>query len=166
MIVRVRVDERLIHGQVATYWTKFLNITRIMVIDDLASKNDIQKTALKMATPAGVKLSVLTVEKAVGRLTDPNEHRYDNDRILIIFKDTDTLRRAFDAGFRAKEVNMGNISGKVGTVQVKTSLAVSKQDAENVHHIADAYGTYFYGQLVPSDEQYNFIEAMDKVLNK
>jgi PTS system mannose-specific IIB component len=162
MIERIRVDERLIHGQVASYWTRFLNISRIMVVDDLAAGNETQKIALKMACPAGVKLSVLTVEKACARLTDPNEHRYDNDQILVIFKTTDTLRKAFDGGFPMKEVNIGNIAGKVGTVQVKTSVAVTDKDAENLHYLADK-GIRLYGQMVPSDPQYDFIESMAKV---
>lgn len=48
-IVNVRIDERLIHGQVAAVWTNTLNATRIMVIDDMAAKDEIQKIALKMA---------------------------------------------------------------------------------------------------------------------
>lgn len=163
MIVRARIDERLIHGQVASYWIRFLNITRIMVVDDLAAGNDIQKTALKMACPAGVSLSVLTVEKACARLTDPNEHRYDKDRVLVIFKGTDTLRKAVDNGFPVTEVNVGNIAGKFGTVQVKTSVAVTQQDADNIHYLSEQKGIKVYGQMVPSDESYDFIEAMKKV---
>lgn len=56
-IVNVRIDERLIHGQVAAVWTNTLNATRIMVIDDMAAKDEIQKIALKMACPSTVKLS-------------------------------------------------------------------------------------------------------------
>ena len=163
MIVRVRIDERLIHGQVASYWTRFLNISRIMVIDDLAAGNDVQKTALKMACPAGVALSVLTIDKACARLNEPNEHRYDNDRILVIFKGTDTLREAVDKGFPVTEVNIGNIAGKVGTVQVKTSVAVTEKDAENIHYLVEQKGIKIYGQMVPSDESYDFIDAMKKV---
>lgn len=51
-IVNVRIDERLIHGQVAAVWTNTLNATRIMVIDDMAAKDEIQKIALKMACPS------------------------------------------------------------------------------------------------------------------
>lgn len=45
-IVNIRVDERLIHGQVAAYWTTSLNANRILVIDDFAAKDQIQKMAL------------------------------------------------------------------------------------------------------------------------
>ena len=75
-IVNVRIDERLIHGQVAAYWTNNLNATRIMVIDDMAAKDEIQKIALKMACPSAVKLSILPAEKAAARL---KEEAYPND---------------------------------------------------------------------------------------
>ncbi len=64
-IVNTRIDERLVHGQIVAFWTNRLNASRIMVIDDTAASNDIQKAALKMACPAGTKLSILRVERAV-----------------------------------------------------------------------------------------------------
>ena len=67
-IVNARIDERMIHGQVAAIWTNLLNATRILVIDDQAAQDDIQKMALRMACPSTVKLSILSVEKAVQRL--------------------------------------------------------------------------------------------------
>ena len=63
-IVGARIDGRLIHGQVANLWTTKLNISRIMVIDDEVAENAIEKSGLKLATPAGVKLSVLPIAKA------------------------------------------------------------------------------------------------------
>ena len=63
-IVGNRIDGRLIHGQVANLWTTKLNISRIMVVDDEVAENAIEKSGLKLATPAGVKLSVLPVAKA------------------------------------------------------------------------------------------------------
>ena len=82
-ILNIRIDERLIHGQVATVWTNQLNITRILVIDDLAAVDDIQKIALKMACPSSSRLSILNAERAVQRL---NENAYDKDRLMIIMR--------------------------------------------------------------------------------
>lgn len=67
-IIAVRVDGRLVHGQVANLWTTKLNISRIMVVDNDIVNNDIEKSGLKLATPAGVKLSVLPVEKVVNNI--------------------------------------------------------------------------------------------------
>ena len=63
-IIASRIDGRLIHGQVANLWGMKLGITRFMVIDDEVAQNDVEKQSLKLATPAGIRLSVLPVEKA------------------------------------------------------------------------------------------------------
>ena len=74
-ILNIRIDERLIHGQVATVWTNQLNITRILVIDDLAAVDDIQKIALKMACPSSSRLSILNAERAVRAGTGTDSRR-------------------------------------------------------------------------------------------
>ena len=61
MIKALRIDHRLVHGQVAFTWTHFLGATRIIVIDDNAAGDDFQKMALNRANPAGVKLNVFSV---------------------------------------------------------------------------------------------------------
>lgn len=80
-IVNARIDERMIHGQVAAIWTNLLNATRILVIDDQAAQDDIQKMALRMACPSTVKLPILSVEKAVQRL---QQEAYPQDRLFIV----------------------------------------------------------------------------------
>ncbi|MDZ7542490.1 PTS mannose transporter subunit IIAB, partial [Clostridium perfringens] len=80
-IVNVRIDERLIHGQVAALWTNKLGITRIVVVNNEIIKDQIQKMALKMATPVGVKLSILSVDTAVNNL---KINKYEKDKILLI----------------------------------------------------------------------------------
>ena len=68
MIKAVRIDHRLVHGQVAFTWTHFLAATRIIVIDDKAANDEFQKMALNMSKPAGVKLNIFTVEKALSKM--------------------------------------------------------------------------------------------------
>lgn len=82
-IIGVRIDGRLIHGQVANLWTTKLNISRIMVVDDEVATNTIEKSGLKLATPAGVKLSILPIEKAA---TNILAGKYDSQRVLIVAK--------------------------------------------------------------------------------
>ena len=80
-IVGCRIDGRLIHGQVANLWTTKLNVSRIMVIDDEVAQNDIEKSGLKLATPPGVKLSILPVAKAAENIL---AGKYDSQRLFIV----------------------------------------------------------------------------------
>ena len=159
-IVMCRVDERGIHGQVAASWTNTLNASRIMVVDDMAAKDDIQKMALKMACPSSAKLSILPVEKAVARLNDPAN--YVGERLFVIFKNTDNLRRAIDAGAPITKVTIGNISNKVGSQLLFKSVSVSKQDKENILYIASK-GVEVTGQQVPADPKEDVIKLLEKI---
>ncbi len=158
-IVNVRIDERLIHGQVAAYWTNELNSTRIMVIDDSAAKDDIQKMALKMAAPATVKLSILGVERAVQRL---KETGYPGERIFVVVRKPETIRRCFDLGWNFEKINVGNMSSKHGSVQVKRSVGVTKDDVAEFNYLNDK-GVVFYAQMVPSEEAIDFMPLIKDV---
>lgn len=151
-IVNIRIDERLIHGQVAAYWTRALNATRILVIDDFAARDQIQKMALKMATPAGVKLSILTVATASKNLI---EEKYAGDRVFVIVRSPKVLKEAWDAGFRFKTVNVGNMSSKFGSVQVRRTVGVTKDDVKYFRELVDS-GVKFTAQMIPNDESVDF----------
>lgn len=71
-ILNYRVDDRLVHGCVATMWVPKLHIERVICIDDESANNPMLKNALRMATPNGVFLSVLTHEKAIENLKAQN----------------------------------------------------------------------------------------------
>ena len=82
MIKALRIDHRLVHGQVAFTWTHFLSATRIIVIDDKVANDDFQKMTLNMAKPAGCKLNIFSVSKALERADKIDAL---NDNVFIIF---------------------------------------------------------------------------------
>ncbi len=92
-----RVDDRMIHGIVATQWVPNLKATRAMVIDDEASTNDIMRSSMKMATPAGVALSVIDHTKAV---TNIGNNKYANQRVFCVFKTVEAAYELFKAGVK------------------------------------------------------------------
>ncbi|SJZ71368.1 PTS system mannose/fructose/N-acetylgalactosamine-transporter subunit IIB [Anaerorhabdus furcosa] len=159
-IVNVRIDERLIHGQVAAYWTNNLNVTRLMVIDDLASQDEIQKMALKMACPSTVKLSILSVDRAVERLNDPTA--YEGERVFIVLRGTETLEKVIEKGAPIKNITVGNMSNKVGSTRVYHTVCVTQDDIRRFRELADK-GITFTAQMVPSDEPQNFIDLIAKL---
>ena len=154
-IVNVRIDERLIHGQVSAYWTNTLNVSRLMVIDDSAASDEIQKMALKMACPSTVKLSILPVAKACARLNDPTA--YVGERVFIVLRGTKTLDAAIKGGAPITEVTVGNMSNKVGSTRVYHTVCVTQDDLK-IFRDLNANGIKFTAQMVPSDEPQNFIE--------
>ena len=158
-IVMCRIDERLIHGQVAASWTNTLNATRLMVVDDSAASDDIQKMALKMACPSTAKLSILPVDRAVARLNDPAN--YVGERLFVIFRGTATLHDAINKGIPIDKVTVGNMSNKVGSQRVYHTVGVTADDVKRFEEM-DAKGGKFTAQMVPADNPEPFLDLVHK----
>ncbi len=154
----IRIDERLIHGQVATMWTNALHLTRLMVIGDDIVKNDIQKTALKTACPHGVHLSILTAKGAARRI---NSGKYKGQTVLILVKNPGVLKELVDNGVKLPEINVGNMSTKANSRQVAKSVAVTEEDIENFKYL-DKKGCHLYHQMVPAEDKEDFMKLLSK----
>ncbi|WP_432629397.1 PTS system mannose/fructose/N-acetylgalactosamine-transporter subunit IIB [Brotaphodocola sp.] len=159
MITMMRVDDRLIHGQVAVMWSKELNVQRIVVASDQIASNEIQVSALKMAAPAGVKAAILPIDKAVGILNDP---RADQMRILVISNNPEDLLRVAE---KIKErpvlnvANYGRIGGSLSEKKVAESVYLTEHDEEVIQKIA-SLGVEIIHQPLPSDARQDFLKMM------
>lgn len=151
-IVNFRLDERLIHGQVATFWTRALQADRIIIADDEVLKDEIGVSALKAAVPAGVHLSILTVDNAAARL---NAGIYSNQRVFLIVNKTRTIQRLIENGLKVKEVNIGNMGEKEGRKRIKKSVYCTLEELSQIDAVEKA-GVTVYAQMVPNDEKKTF----------
>lgn len=147
--VHIRIDDRLIHGQVATRWSTGLRVNRIMVIDDAVANNDTEKSILRMAAPAGVNTSILPFEKAVANIKNGN---YDGQRVMLIVKSPVTLVKMMEAGVDLLPVNIGNMSNRPGTTQYKKSVSMLPEEKEAVDKLLAA-GIKVTAQMVPDDPE-------------
>lgn len=152
----VRIDERLIHGQVATMWTNALKLNRIMVVGDDIVKNDVLKTGLKTACPHGVHLSILTAHGAARRI---NSGKYVGQTVLLLVKNPAVLRQLVDLDVKLPEINVGNMSTKANSRQVAKSVAVTNEDIKDFEYL-DQKGCHIYHQMVPSESKEDFIELI------
>ncbi|MFB6469214.1 PTS system mannose/fructose/N-acetylgalactosamine-transporter subunit IIB [Cytobacillus sp. Hz8] len=155
-IVHVRVDERMIHGQVATMWTNSIKATRIMIVDDAVVKNDMEKMALKTAVPSGVKLSILT---AAGAIRNILAEKYTDQRVFLIVKSPAALRALVEGGVELPQINVGNMSTKSGSKKVKKSVSVTDKDIEDFKFLAEK-GIKITAQMVPSEDSMDFMKLI------
>lgn len=153
IIENVRVDARGIHGQVATQWVPKLAVDRIIVIDDLAVKDETQKMALKMAKPNTVKLSILSTKKAVERLSEPTS--YLGEKLLIIIQRIDTLASLAELGYYFETVNMGNVPNRPETKAYRKTVHLTKEEVQTIKLLIEQ-GTHFTAQMVPNDNVTDF----------
>lgn len=153
MIVQVRVDDRLIHGQVALVWSKELNTSRIIVANDAAVTNDALRMTLQMATPAGQKLLVKTVTDAARVAADP---RGKDMRIFALTNCMkDVLELVKGAPGCIAEVNVANV-GRFDKSDPASKVALNSTIMLNPGELAAAeelceQGIPVFHQLIPSN---------------
>ncbi|MBL4952333.1 PTS mannose transporter subunit IIAB [Neobacillus sp. YIM B02564] len=127
IIALARIDDRLIHGQVATVWTKETGVSRIIVVSDEVAKDTVRKTLLTQVAPPGVKASVVDVDKAVRVYNNP---KYANDRVMLLFTNPTDVVRVVEEGVEIKSVNIGGMSYKEGKTMITNAVSVDKKDLE------------------------------------
>ena len=147
--VHIRIDDRLIHGQVATRLSTGLRVNRIMVIDDAVASNPTEKSIVAMAAPAGVRTSILGFDKATANIKNGN---YDGQRVMLIVKSPVTLVKMMEAGIDLLPVNIGNMSNRPGTTQYKKSVSMTAEEKEAVDTLLKA-GIRVTAQMVPDDPE-------------
>ncbi len=157
-IVNVRIDERLIHGQVAGIWAPSLHTQRIIVINDEAAADTLQKSSLRMAAPTSMRLSVLPVESAAKNI---RSGKYGKQRLFLVFKNPTDVLRYLKAGGKLTHVNVGNMSYKEGSKDITKSIKVLEEEIDVFESIA-AMDINVTAQLVPNDPVVDF---MDKLRN-
>ena len=146
-IIHARVDERLIHGQVATVWTNSLGAQRIYVANDQAIKDEIQIGALKMAKPVGVKLTIASNRRAVKGL---NSGKYDSEKVFLMTKSIKDMAYLIDNGLELTTFNVGNISAVEGSKAIKRSVALTQEDIAILQRLNDQ-GVNITAQMVPAE---------------
>ena len=104
-IIFVRVDDRMVHGIVATQFLPAYKATRAMVVNEKAAGSEIMRMSLKMAVPSGVALSVLAPEKASVNILNGN---YKGQRVFIVGKFISDIYTLFKAGVKFDALDLGN----------------------------------------------------------
>ena len=104
-IIFVRVDDRMVHGIVATQFLPAYKATRAMVVNEKAANSEIMRMSLKMAVPTGVALSVLAPEKASANILNGN---YKGQRVFIVGKFISDIYALYKAGVKFDAVDLGN----------------------------------------------------------
>lgn len=156
IIVNTRIDERLIHGQVAGIWSTSLDTQRIIVANDAAAADPLQKSSLRMATPTSMRLSVLPVIKAAQNI---QSGKYGKQRIFLLFKNPTDVLTFIEAGGKLTTVNVGNMSHKTGTREVTKSIKVLPEEEIVFEKIATT-GVSLTAQLVPNDPSIDFLSKL------
>jgi len=128
----LRVDNRLIHGQVAAFWVRSLSCNRVIIIDDVTCADKFMKKILMMATPAATKLSIFTSEEAA---REWKEHQLGDGRAMVIFKDIKGAQKAYQAGFDFPTLQIGGSAHTTGQKQVLGPIYMNEDEARILNEL-------------------------------
>lgn len=156
--VLARVDSRLLHGQVATAWTKAVNPDRIIVVSDGVAHDDLRKSLIEQAAPPGVKANVVPIAKMIQVAKDP---RFGATKAMLLFENPEDALKVIDAGADIKELNIGSMAHSLGKVVVNNAIALGKEDVETFKKLKEK-GIKFDVRKVPADSKDN----MDNLVAK
>lgn len=155
-LLLVRIDDRLIHGQVMTAWMKTLPAKQIIVIDDKVAKDEFMLFVLQNAAPSGVKVAALTEEKALetlkAGLTLPS---------FILAKSPLSLKGLIENGIDIKAVNIGGMGMKAGRTTVYKNVSATEEERVCIKEFLDK-GIDVAIQIVPSEKRFELNNIMGK----
>ena len=152
------MDTRLLHGQVATTWTKTTQPNRIIVVSDSVAHDDLRKKMIEQAAPPGVKANVVPIDKMIQVAKDP---RFGATKAMLLFETPQDALRAIEGGVDIKELNIGSMAHSLGKVVVNKAIAMGEDDVKTIEKLK-SMGITFDVRKVPSDSN----ENIDNLLKK
>ncbi|MDQ1214676.1 PTS mannose transporter subunit IIAB [Pantoea anthophila] len=154
-----RIDDRLIHGQVATRWTKETNVQRIIVVSDEVAKDHVRKTLLTQVAPPGVTAHVVDVDKMVRVWNNP---KYGQDRVMLLFTNPTDVLRVVEQGVDIKTVNIGGMAFRQGKTQVNNAVSVDEKDIAAFRKLNERH-IELEVRKVSSDQKLKMMDLIAKV---
>ncbi len=152
MILKIRVDDRLLHGQVAYSWKAALSYDAIVIASDSAANDEVRKMALKLCCPNGVKLAVRTVENGAELLRNP---KLKNMRVFVIAPDPETVYRLVQLLDEKPVVNIGGMQMREGKVMFSKAVYVDDGDVNYMDKL-ESMGYRLEVQEVPATPIYDY----------
>lgn len=156
-ICLVRIDDRLIHGQVATVWVKETGCNKIIACSDEVAADQLRKTILLQVAPPGVKAYVLSVEKTIEVYKNP---KYNDFKTLFLLTNPTDVLRLVEGGVDIKSVNVGGMCYKEGKVLITPAVSVGKEDVAAFKKLYEK-GVELEVRKIASDSKLDLISKLN-----
>ncbi|WP_044642752.1 PTS galactosamine transporter subunit IIB [Risungbinella massiliensis] len=150
-ILLTRIDNRLVHGQVGVIWTSTLGANLLVVVDDQTANEPLQQQLMEAtAKSSGAGIRFFTVQKTI----DVIHKAAARQKMFIICKTPETVRRLIDGGVPIQEVNVGNMHYSAGKKELTKKVYVDEKDLEDLHYL-QSKGVEVYIQDTPGDTKHS-----------
>ncbi|MEA4875455.1 PTS system mannose/fructose/N-acetylgalactosamine-transporter subunit IIB [Anaerorhabdus sp.] len=149
-IILCRVDDRLIHGQVATSWLRSNEINVAVVIDDAIANDPMQLQILKMAAPSGVKVYAQTIDKFIEKY---NQGILDDYRVMLIFSNVYAPLALAEKGLVLKTLNVAGMRYREGRRQITKSVFINPEEEKTIKKLSEKGVELEFRQLMTDAKQ-------------
>lgn len=156
----IRVDFRLMHGQVIANWLNQVDGNAIMIINKQLSKDPFMNNVYKMAAPKGVKVSIFDLDTALEKIK--SEKYTSNRKLIVLFKSVTDAKEAYDKGFPISELQVGGLGSGPDRVQITNQIYLNREDTDKLLDMSGK-GVKVYLQAVPKESELSIDKAAEKV---
>lgn len=148
----VRVDDRLIHGQVMTKWSKGLGTNALYVIDNETASDEFMKDIyINTNSSSGLKIQVYSNQEVVEKW---NSDQFGKDNVVLLFKYIASVKEVVEQGLPVTRLNIGGVSKKGEAQFVIPTVALTETDVDNLKSL-DAKGIEIFFQTVPDSKKFH-----------
>ncbi|AIX75007.1 MAG: PTS sugar transporter subunit IIB [Mixta calida] len=156
MIKLLRVDHRLLHGQVAFSWTQYIGADCILIANDSVPNDDLRKTTIKLAKPPAVKLVIKSIDDAIEAIKSGVTDKY---KLFIVVESVADAWRLASAVPQIVSINLGGIKAREGSRNISKAINVLPEEIALLQELTQA-GTEIEIRQVPGDRKQLFTEAL------
>jgi PTS system mannose-specific IIB component len=153
MLSLIRIDDRLIHGQVMAAWVRTLSVTHILVIDDAAAADPFSQQVMQLAMPPTITLTISPIATCAEPLS---RAAADSARTLVLLASIAAAAAVFQR-YPFKELNVGGVGMAQGRKLIWRSIAASPEEIAQLHTLQDG-GVDVYLQMIPADPRLSLTE--------
>lgn len=153
----VRIDDRLIHGQVATTWINDFQIEQVLIIDDRMATDEIQKKVMLMTAPSNIKVSFFSVDR-FNEILGSNPIKR---RTLLLYTNPIDVLRNIEGNLEISVLNVGNIRFREGRKQFAPSVSLTEEEREAFVQLLEK-GLDINWQMVPREKAVPIREILEK----
>jgi len=147
-VVLYRIDDRLIHGQVMTAWSKVTSANHVIIIDDKVVKDTFMCKILTMAAPRDMSVEILSVEDGIKRLKNLED---SNKKTIVLMKIPEVALKLVEAGIKMPYLNVGGMGAGAGRKPLFRNISASPQEVEQLKKIEEL-GVPVQLRIVPDDK--------------
>ena len=156
MITLLRVDHRLLHGQVAFSWTQYVGADCILIANDNVPEDELRKTTIKLAKPPSVKLVIKNINDAIESIKSGVTDKY---HLFIVVESVNDAWRITSAVEGIKSINLGGIKAKEGSKNISKAINLLPEEIEQLQQLVGK-GVEVEIRQVPNDRKQLFTECV------